>query len=75
MKGVADQFLAYLVIAQKKKKKEKNKLKKVFFYLMNCILFNSFIIYQHLKADSNPRKFKFYDLLLKNFNNKKLDTR
>ena len=62
MKGVdrADQYMSYYPIYRKTKKWTK----KVSFYLINCAIFNSFRVYEHLNNE-HSRKLNYHDLLLK----------
>ncbi|MGL5707887.1 MAG: transposase [Aeromonas sp.] len=62
MKGVdrADQFLSYYPIYDRKTIKW---TKKVALYLINCALFNSFRVYEHLNKNE-IKKIKFNDFLL-----------
>lgn len=57
MAGVdrADQYLSYYSILRKTVKWSK----KLFFYLLNCALFNSFVVYKSLQSD-NKVKYKVY---------------
>jgi hypothetical protein len=55
MKGVdyADQYLSYYSIVRKTVKWSK----KVVLFLLNCVLFNSFLIYKTLNKEKNAINF------------------